>query len=101
MYIHVITMKITFARDRKAGGKPHYQMRHPTIGEREIHEVFAGPLVVFGRRKSALKAVGRTRAGRFLTVVFLRRRPDGIHLITAWPSNKRQILIWHEEIRKS
>jgi len=57
--------------------------------------------VVFGRRKSVLKAIGRTRAGRFLTVVFVRRRPDGVHLITSWPSNQRQILIWHQEMQKS
>jgi hypothetical protein len=94
-------MRITFARDRNAGGKPRYKVRHPNIDEREIREVFDGALVVFGRRKSVLKAVGRTRAGRFLTVVFLRSQPEGIHLITGWPSNKRQILIWHQEMRKS
>ena len=93
-------MRITFAHD-KADGKPHYKVRHPNIDEREIRDVFDGSLVVFGRRKSILKAVGRTRAGRFLTVVFLRRQPDSIHLITAWPSNQRQILIWHREMRKS
>ena len=93
-------MKITFARDKRAGGKPHYRVQHPDIDEREIRELFDGPLVVFGRRRSVLKSVGRTRTGRFLTVVFLRMRPDGIHLITAWPSNRRQILIWHREMRK-
>jgi hypothetical protein len=93
-------MRITFAHD-KARGKPHYKVHHPDIYEYEIREVFDGVLVVFGRKKSILKAVGQTRAGRFLTVVFLRRQPDGTHLITAWPSNQRQILIWHREMSKS
>lgn len=93
-------MMIPFARDKKADGKPRYQVRHPDIDEREIREIFEGPLVVFGRRRSVLKAVGRARGGRFLTAVFLRRQPEGIHIITAWPSNKRQILIWHQEMRK-
>ncbi len=93
-------MRITFAHD-KSCGKLHYKVRHPNIDEREIREVFDGALVVFGRRESALKAIGRTCAGRFLTVVFVRRRPDGVHLITAWPSNQRQILIWHQEMQKS
>jgi len=93
-------MRITFSHD-KAHGKRHYKVCHPNIEEREIRDVFDGALVVFGRKGSVLKAVGRTRAGRFLTVVFVRRRSDGIHLITAWPSNRRQILIWHREMRKS
>jgi hypothetical protein len=93
-------MRITFASD-KSCGKPHYKVCHPNMDERELREVFDGALAVFGRSKSVLKAIGRTRAGRFLTVVFVRRRPDSVHLITAWPSNQRQILIWHQEMQKS
>lgn len=97
MYLH---MRIPFAHD-KSRGKPHFKVRHANIDEPEIRDVFDGALAVFGRRKSVLKAVGLTRSGRFLTVVFVRTRPDGVHLITAWPSNQRQILIRHREMGKS
>jgi hypothetical protein len=73
-----VRMRITVAHD-KTHGKPHCKVHHPNIDEREIRDLFDGSLVVFGERKSILKAVGRTRAGRFLTVVFLHRKPDGIH----------------------
>lgn len=92
-------MKITFAYDKKAG-KPHYLVRHPDIAKHVFEEVFSKPMVVIGQRGSVLKAVGRTLAGRFLTVVFIRRRADQYHVITAWPSKRKQILLWHREMKK-
>lgn len=90
-------MRITFAYDKKAR-IPHYQVRHGDIQESQFEEVFSGPMVVIGRRGSALKAVGRTRTGRFLTVVFIRRGGDDYHVITAWPSKRTQIVLWHREM---
>jgi len=92
-------MKITFASDKKAG-KPHYLVRHPDLGTHEFEEVFSRPMVVIGQRGSVLKAVGRTLGGRFLTVVFIRRGGDRYHVITAWPSKRKQILFWHREMKK-
>ncbi len=92
-------MTITFAYDRKAG-KPHYLVRHPDLDKHEFEEVFSKPIVVIGQRGSVLKAVGRGLNGRFLTVVFIRRRGDHYHVITAWPSKRKQILLWHREMRK-
>jgi len=92
-------MKITFAYDKKAK-KPHYQVRHSDINESEFEEVFSGPMVVIGQRGAVLKAVGRTFNGRFLTVVFIRRGGDHYHVITAWPSKRKQILLWHREMKK-
>ncbi|MBI5379159.1 MAG: hypothetical protein HZA23_03275 [Nitrospirae bacterium] len=57
-------------------------------------------MVVIGQRGPVLKAVGRTFKGRFLTVVFIRRSADHYHVITAWPSKRKQILLWHREMRK-
>jgi hypothetical protein len=91
-------MKVTFAYDKKAG-KLHYLVRHPGIDRSEIEEVFSGPMVVIGQRGSVLKAVGRTLEGRFLTVVFIRRRDDQYHVITAWPSKRKQILLWHQKVK--
>lgn len=93
-------MRITFACDKKTR-TPHYQMRHGDIQESEFEEVFSGPMVVIGRRGSVLKAVGRTFKGRFLTVVFIRRGGDHYHVITAWPSKRKQILLWHREMKKT
>ena len=92
-------MKITFAYDKKAG-KAHYKVRHAEIKEEEFEEVFARPVVVIGQEGRVLKAVGRTLAGRFLTVVFIRVSQDHVHVITGWPSNRKEILLWHKEMSR-
>ncbi|HBL18002.1 MAG: hypothetical protein A2X36_11920 [Elusimicrobia bacterium GWA2_69_24] len=92
-------MKITFAYDKKAQ-KPHYLVRHRGVDKREFEEVFSGAMVVIGQRGSVLKAVGRTFRGRFLTVVFIRRGGDQYHVVTAWPSKRKQILLWHREMKR-
>jgi hypothetical protein len=75
-------------------------VRHGDIDENEFTEVFSGPLVVIGQQGPVLKAVGRTFKGRFLTVVFIRRSGNYYHVITAWPSKRKQILLWHREMKK-
>ena len=92
-------MRITFAYDKKAK-KAHYRVRHSTIKESAFAEVFSGPVVVIGQKGRVLKAVGRTFQGRFLTVVFLRVTEEHIHVITAWPSTRKQILSWHREMKE-
>ena len=92
-------MKFTYAYDKKAK-KPHYKVGHDDIDEDEFEEVFSRPTVVIGQRGSVLKAVGRTFRGRFLTVVFVRRGRDSYHVVTAWPSKRKQILLWHLEMKK-
>ena len=92
-------MRITFAYDKKAK-KAHYRVRQSTIKESVFAEVFSGPVVVIGQKGRVLKAVGRTFQGRFLTVVFLRITEEHIHVITAWPSTRKQILSWHREMKE-
>lgn len=92
-------MRVTFAYDRKAG-KAHFKVRHGNIKEVEFEEVFSRPVVVIGEERRVLKAVGRTLAGRFLTVIFIRVTNDHFHVITGWPSSRRQILLWHREMSK-
>ena len=92
-------MRITFAYDKKAK-KAHYRVRHRTIKEGAFAEVFSGPVVVIGQRGRVLKAVGRTFQGRFLTVVFFHVTEEHIHVITAWPSTRKQILSWHREMKE-
>ena len=92
-------MRLTFAYDKNAK-QPHYKVRHRNIREQEFSEVFSSPVVVIGQRGQILKAVGRTFTGRFLTVVFLRRAGDHYHVITAWPSPRKQIVLWHQEMKK-
>lgn len=86
--------RLTFTYDQRAR-KPHYKVGPSDIEDEEIEEAFSGPMVVIGQRGSVLKAVGRTLRGRFLTVVFIRRRRGQCHVITAWPSRRKQILLWH------
>ena len=92
-------MRVTFAYDKRAE-KAHYRVRHGDIRKREFEEVLSTPVVVVGQNGRILKAVGRTVAGRFLTVVFIPVKKDHYHVITAWPSNRRQILLWHKEMSK-
>jgi len=92
-------MRVTFAYDKEAK-KAHYKVRHGSIRKREFEEVFSRPVVVIGQTGRVLKAVGRTLGGRFLTVVFIRAKEDHYHVITAWPSKRRQILLWHKEMGK-
>ncbi len=91
-------MRVTFAYDKKAR-KAHYKIRHANITEAEFEEIFSKQLVVVGQEKGVLKAVGRTSTGRFITVVFIRISGDHYHVITGWPSNRKQILIWHREMK--
>jgi hypothetical protein len=74
-------VRITFTYDKRAR-KAHYKVRHGNIKEGEFEEVLSRPVVVFGQRRRVLKAVGRTLAGRFLTVVFIRVTNDHYHVIT-------------------
>jgi uncharacterized DUF497 family protein len=91
-------MRVTFAYDKKAR-KAHYKILHANIKEVEFEELFSRPVVVIGQERRVLKAVGRTSTGRFITVVFIRVRSDHCHVITGWPSNRRQILLWHREMK--
>ncbi len=91
-------MRVTFAHDKKAR-KAHYKIHYANITEAEFEELFSRPLVVIGQERQVLKAVGRTSTGRFITVVFIRVSSDHYHVITGWPSNRRQILLWHREMK--
>lgn len=92
-------MRVTFAYDKKAR-KAHFKVRHGNIREAEFEEALSRSVVVIGQDGRVLKAVGRTLRGRFLTAVFIRVSNDHFHVITGWPSNRRQILAWHREINK-
>jgi hypothetical protein len=92
-------VRITFAYDKRAR-KAHYKVRHGNIKESDFEEVLSRPVIVFGRQRRVLKAVGRTLSGRFLTTVFIRVSDDHYHVITGWPSNRKQILVWHREMAK-
>lgn len=91
-------MRVTFAYDKRAK-KAHYKVRHGDMREEEFEEVFSRPVVVIGQEGRVLKAVGRTLRGRFLTVVFIRVSDDHHHVITGWPSKRKQILLWHKEMK--
>jgi hypothetical protein len=92
-------VQVTFAYDKKAR-KLHFKVRHANIDEREFAEVLSGAVVVIGQKGRVLKAVGRTRRGRFLTAVFIPMHDDHFHVITGWPARRRQILLWHREMNR-
>ena len=92
-------MRVTFAYDKSAE-KAHYKVRHRDISGDEFEDILLRPIVVIGQERRAFKAVGRILAGRFLNVVFIQVSSDHYHVITGWPSSRRQILPWHREMNK-
>ena len=75
-------MKVRFYIDRESG-EPHIA-RH-AVGPNEVHDVLARPLEDRGGRDGARVALGQTRAGRYLRVVYVPDpQPDSVFVITAY-----------------
>ena len=65
-------------------GLPHF-WKHG-VEEDEIAEVMARPGAILPGRRDTLEALGQTRAGRYLKVIFLRDPiPDSVFVLTAYP----------------
>lgn len=79
------------------------------LSVREIEELFAGEMTVFpdpghSRDEERLKAIGRTRAGRHVFIVFAFRPRGGrllIRPIGARYMHKREVIHYEKEIAKT
>ena len=77
-------MKVRFYVDRESG-EPH-TARHG-VSEHEVREVLARPLEDRPGREGARVALGQTRAGRYLRVIYVPDpEPDSVFVMSVIPS---------------
>lgn len=62
------------------------------ISEDEVYSIFDSPVLVLERMEKII--IGKTRHGRFLTLVF---DSSGKRLLTLWPSNRSQRKLYQEK----
>lgn len=75
-------MEIRFYVD-SATGQPH--IYNHAVGEEEVEEVLTNPGEDRPARDGSRVAMGRTAAGRYLKVVYVRDpNPDSVFVITAY-----------------
>ena len=67
------------------------RMRERAISEVEVYELFEGPMLALARKERVV--IGRTRRGRFLTLVL---DLQGKRLLTLWPSSRAQRKLFQE-----
>lgn len=75
-------MEVKFYVDRESG-EPHIA-RHG-VSEEEVYDVLARPLEDRPGREGARVALGRTRSGKYLRVIYVPDpEPESIFVITAY-----------------
>lgn len=75
-------MHIRFNTDRETG-LPHIYMYG--VNEDEVEDVLLNPGEDRRERNNARSAIGQTRAGRYLRVIYLRDpQPNSVFVITAY-----------------
>jgi hypothetical protein len=81
-------MNLRFHRD--ASGEPHIWAHNVT--EREVFDVLLDPLEAITGRFPSIIAIGLTRAGRYLKVIYSPDDTgDGIFVITAFELPPKQV----------
>ena len=81
-------MNLRFHPDQ--GGEPHIWKHN--VSEEEVAHILRDPLESIRGRGTSIIAIGRTRAGRYLKVIYSPDDVgDGIFVITAVDVSRRQI----------
>lgn len=90
-------MNIRFHTD--LDGEPHIHGHN--VSEAEVIEVLDRPLERIAGRDSSFITIGRTRAGRILTVIdTLARDGDGIFVITAYDLPVKQVRALNRRLKR-
>ena len=90
------TMKIRFYHDHEAD-TPHIY-RH-NVTEHEVVEVLSHPGEDRLGHEGARVAIGQTRAGRYLRVVYVPE-PNGIFVITAYDLSGKALTAYRRRMRR-
>ena len=81
-------MNIRFYIDPETGD-PHIHIHN--VEEHEVAEVLQRPIEDRTGRDSSRVALGQTKAGRFLRVIYVRdEEPDSVFVITAYDLSHRE-----------
>jgi hypothetical protein len=80
-------------------GEPH--IWNHNVSEAEVVDVLVDPLESIKGRGTSVIAIGRTRTGRYLKVIFSRDDVgDGIFIVTAVDVSPRQIRALRKRLRR-
>ena len=80
-------------------GEPHIYGHDVT--EREVEEVLHRPLEQTPGREGSIVALGRTRAGRYLKVIYSRDDAgDGVFVITAFDLPTKQVRALQRRLKR-
>jgi hypothetical protein len=91
-------MRIRYHRDA-GGGSPH--IYDHGVSEGEVEELLRHPGALVPGRKGARLALGQTRAGRYLKVVFVPDpAPDSVFVITAYPLEGKALAAYRRRRRR-
>lgn len=91
-------MKVRFHHDADTG-LPH--IYHHGVQEHEVIEVLYRPGAILKGRDNSRLALGQTRFGRYLKVVYVPDpEPDGIFVVTAYPLEGKALAAYRRRMRK-
>ena len=83
---------------------PETQMPHiyrHGVDEEEVEDVLQQPGEDRPGREGARVAIGRTRAGRYLRVIYVPdQEPDSVFVITAYPLTGKPLMAYRRRRRK-
>ena len=93
-----MALKLRYYLDRETG-QPHLY-RHE-VSEREIEEVLTRPGEDRPGREGARVAIGKTRAGRYLRVVYVPDpEPESVFVITAYELKGKPLTAYKRRVRR-
>ena len=91
-------MNIRFYLDPETG-EPHIY-KHD-VDEEEVEDVLDNPGEDHPGRDGSRVALGQTRGGRFLRVIYVRdSQPDGVFVLTAYDLRGKSLLAYRRRLRK-
>jgi hypothetical protein len=80
-------------------GDPH--IWNHNVSEREVSEALVGPLETIKGRETSMIAIGRTRAGRYLKIIYSPDDSgDDIFVITSFDLPQKQLRALKRRMRK-
>ena len=80
-------------------GQPHIHKHH--VREAEVEEVLSRPGEDRPGREGSRIAIGQTRAGRYLRVIYaLDAEPDSVFVITAYELRSKPLIAYKRRTRR-
>lgn len=91
-------MKVRYYMDPETG-QPHVYAHN--VGEHEVEEILARPGEDRPGREGSRVAIGRTRGGRYLRVIYVPDpEPESIFVITAYELKGKPLTAYRRRMRR-